>query len=209
MNRHALRALAFALSTLAALPAHALVESGHWFASYNPYSAPLEPGVIYVDVDQTPDGDHTATFLQHNATANTLAYITHNLDEGSQLFLVQAGQALTHASIAMLPNSARLDGSWGAVSVGQDFYLGVRTGSASDPGFKWGSPEGYTSFGWAHFREGTDGKLFIVDSAMAFREGGIVVGTMQAVPEPAAWAALVAGLAALGGMTRRRRQLPA
>lgn len=206
MHRHILRALALALPALACLPAQALVKSGHWFASYNPYSAPLEPGVIYVDVNQTPDGDHTATFLQHNAAANTLSYITHNLDEGSQLFLVQAGQVLTHASIALLPSSDRLDGSSGPVNVGEDFYLGVRTGSASDPGYDWHSPEGYTSFGWAHFREGSDGLLYIVDSAMAFREGGIVVGTMQAVPEPATWASLIAGLVALGGLARRHQR---
>lgn len=209
MNCHALRALALALPALACLPAQALVQSGHWYASYNPYTAPLEPGVIYVDVDQTPDGDHTATFLKHNAAANTLSYLTQNLDEGSQLFLVQAGQALTHASIALLPGSARLDGLVEAVSVGEDFYLGVRTGSASDPGFNWASPEGYTSFGWAHFREGSDGKLYIVDSAMAFREGGIVVGTMQAVPEPATWASLIAGLAALGAIARRQTPVTA
>lgn len=206
MNHPTLRALALALPCLASLPAQALVERGHWFASYNPYSAPLEPGVIYVDVDQTPDGDHTATFLRHNTALNTLTYITQNLDEGSQLFLVQAGEVFTHASIAARPASSPSLYAEVPITVGTDFYLGVRTGSASDPGYDWRSPEGYTSFGWAHFREGPDGKLFIVDSAMAFREGGIVVGTMQAVPEPAAWAALMAGLVLLGGVHQHRQR---
>lgn len=203
MTRYVLRAFALALPTLAALPAHALVESGHWSVSPDPYGVFPDPGAIYIAVDQTPQGDYTGTVLQHDAVANTLTYVTSNVDEGSQLFLVQAGDVFTHASIAALPTSAGLGGR---ITVGEDFYLGVRTGSASDPGFEWGSPEGYTSFGWAHLREGADGKLFIVDSAMAFREGGIVVGTMQAVPEPAAWASLVAGLTTLGGLARRRAQ---
>ena len=202
MKHHALRALALALPGLAALPAHALVESGHWSVSPDPYGMFPDPSAIYITVDQTPGGDYTGTVFQHDALANTLTYVTSNIDEGSQLFLVRPGDALTHAGIAALPTSAGLGGR---ITVGEDFYLGVRTGSASDPGFSWGSPEGYTSFGWAHFKEGADGKLFIVDSAMAFREPGIVVGTLQAVPEPATWLTLFTGLLGLGWIAKHHR----
>jgi len=184
------------------------VQSKHWDVSPDPTDVIEQPGATNISVDQTPDGDLTHTFLMHDAAANTLTYVTQSVDEGSQLFLVHAGDVLTHASIRGLPASASF--SHGVpITVGEDFYLGVRTGSASDPGFEWGASEGYTSFGWAHFREGSDGLLHIVDSAMAFREGGIVVGTLQAVPEPATWASMIAGLAALGGVARRRRQVTA
>lgn len=207
MKRHTLRAVALALSTLAGLPAHALVESGHWRISTDDSGSYTPIGVQFVSiwVDQTPDGDFTGSFLDHDPTANTLTYLTNNVDEGSQIFLVQSGEVFTAASIATMPASAAM---MTPTQVGEDFYLGVRTGSQSDPGFVWG-PEGYTTFGWAHFREGSDGKLYIVDSAMAFREGGIVVGTMQAVPEPATWASLIAGLAALGGIARQQRRVTA
>lgn len=212
MKHPVLRALALALPALLSLPANAVVESGHWsvFESYT--SSPQDPMEHNVVVDQTVDGDYTGTILRYDPAANTLTYISHNTDEGSQLFLVRAGDVLTHATLAAVPYSDWKGSfslghvSWGQNTVvGEDFYLGVRTGSASDPGYRDDSPEGYTSFGWAHFREGADGRLFIVDSAMAFRESGIVVGTMQAVPEPAAWASMLAGLVGLSVVARRRQ----
>jgi len=206
MKRPVLRALALALPALLSLPANAVVESGHWsvFESYDSY--PQDATEHYVTVDQTVGGDYTGTFLLYDPAANTLSYIAHNTDEGSQLFLVRAGDVLTNAALAGMPGGT-LPGSWSlqGTLVGEDFYLGVRTGSMFDPGYSYDSPEGYTSFGWAHFREGADGRLFIVDSAMAFRERGIVVGTMQAVPEPAAWASMLAGLVGLSVFARRRQ----
>lgn len=206
MKRHALRALALALPALLSLPANAVVESGHWSVFNTSMSWAPNPEEHYVSVDQTVDGDYTGTFLRYDPAANTLSYIAHNTDEGSQLFLVRAGDVLTNASLAGMPGGT-LPGSWSlqGTLVGEDFYLGVRTGSIFDPGYRYDSPEGFTSFGWAHFREGADGRLFIVDSAMAFREGGIVVGTMQAVPEPAAWASMLAGLVGLSVVARRRQ----
>lgn len=206
MKHHALRTVALTLSTLASLPAHALVESGHWRISTDDsgFYTPNGEQDVSIWVDQTPAGDYTGTFLAHDPTANTLTYLTHNVDEGSQMFLVQPGEAFTAASIANMPASAAM---WNPTQVGEDFYLGVRTGSQSDPGFVWG-PEGYTTFGWAHLREGADGKLYIVDSAMAFRDGGIVVGTLQAVPEPASWITLLGGLFALGALIKHRGHRP-
>ena len=62
-----------------------------------------------------------------------------------------------------------------------------------------------TSFGWAHLQAQADGSLKILSSAMAFREGGIVVGALQAVPEPGTWALSIAGLGLLAWARRRPR----
>ena len=199
MNRHALRALALALPGLVALPSHAAVDSGHWSVFYEASDK------VNIRVDQTIGGDYTGSFFMHDPAANDLTFLTLNADEGSELFLVHPGDVLSSDTIASLPPSARL--TWGGTqTVGEDFYLGVRTGSGTDPGFDWADPTTRTTFGWAHFREDASGRLFIVDSAMAFRESGIVVGTVQAVPEPATWALLLGGFIAMAGLGQQRRQ---
>ncbi len=199
MNRHALRALALALPGLIALPVHAVVEKGHWTVFHD------ASGEVSIRVDQTIGGDYTGSFLMHDAAANTLTFLTYNVDEGSELFLVHPGDVLSSDTIASLPPSARL--TWGGTqTVGEDFYLGVRTGSGTDPGFDWADLTTRTTFGWAHFQENASGQLVIVDSAMAFRESGIVVGTVQAVPEPATWALLLGGFIAMAGLGQQRRQ---
>jgi glucose/arabinose dehydrogenase len=50
----------------------------------------------------------------------------------------------------------------------------------------------------ASFGEGANGELFIVDY------GGKVVQLLSPIPEPGTWALLLAGLAAVGGVARRR-----
>jgi len=184
---------------LASSPAHAVVEAGHWSLDKQSFAG----SNLAISVDQTVSGDYTGTFFNYNAATGTLQYVTSNIDEGSQLFITRPGEVLTNASITALPSSASL--SSGPV-VGKDFYLGARTRSASDPGFSWSDPSFYSSFGWAHFKLGSNGKLQIVDSAMAFREIGIMAGTTQAVPEPSTGLLVALGLG-WGTWIARRRKL--
>jgi hypothetical protein len=154
-------------------------------------------------VDQTVGGDYTGVFM--NYAAGKLKGITFNLDEGAVLYVVKAGDVFTNASSSVAQNVF----STTPVTVGQDFYLAAKTRSFTDPGFTW-TGDFYDSFGWAHFKVGASGLPQLVDSAMAFREGGIVVGTLQAVavPEPASIALMGLGLLGVAWCTRRTRQSP-
>lgn len=196
-----LRALASAaLALLASTQAQAVVEAGHWSLTNG---SAMDNTNLTITVDQTAAGDYTGTFLQHDAQAQTLQFVSMNVDEGSQLFLTQAGAALTNDSISALPLAAFMVSP---TVVGSDFYLGARTRSMSDPGFSWSNPDFYVTFGWAHVQRDAQGNLHIVDSAMGFRESGIVVGTTQAVPEPSTWALMGLGLVGLGLAQRQSRR---
>lgn len=197
--------LCAALLAAGATSAHAVVEPGHWLVNHRPDIAiggPYESNLA-ITVHQTVAGDGTGSFLAYSKSGS-LRFVTLNVDEGSELFLVKPGDLLTRDTVRQLPSLSLLDAD--PVNVGKDFYLGVGTRSATDPGFSW-EPGTWTSWGWAHLKQDASGKLVLVDSAMAFREGGIVVGTLQAVPEPAAWATWAIGLAGLAALRKTRHSL--
>jgi hypothetical protein len=200
---HPYRTLGAAVIGVAcSLSAHAVVESGHWKVFNG--SVGTYGDNVAIAVDQTASGDYTGSFFNYDAANGTLKLVSWNIDEGSELVLAQPGDIAnssffpstwTYPSTAMVP-----------VYVGQDFYLAVATSSLSDPGVTWDNFRNRTSFGWAHFRTDAEGKLTIVDSAMAFREPGIIVGTLTTpVPEPATWAFMSMGLLGVG-LARNRRQ---
>lgn len=198
MNHHRLiqHALAAAALTLSA-QAHALVEAGHWVPS--PYTGSSGSDNFSVSVDQTPEGDFTGVFMHY--AAGVLTGVGMNADEGAYLYVVKAGDVFTNASSA----SAAAVGRITPLNVGTDFYLAAKTRSYTDPGFSYENSF-YTSFGWAHFKVDSLGLPQLQESTMAFREGGIIVGTLQAVPEPGTLALMGVGLAALAWRTRSARR---
>ncbi len=195
-----IQTLSAAMLTMAGASAHALVEAGHWQTQPN-----LGNTNAYVAIDQTPGGDFTGTFFNYDQQNGTLQFITLNLDEGSELFLTSPGAVLTNETIAALPATAFFGSP---VQVGTDFYLGGRTRTFGE-GFTWDKPDFYTTYGWAHIRVDAGGLLQVVDSAMAFREGGIIVGTTQAVavPEPSTYLLVSAGLLGIGLARQRRHKV--
>lgn len=204
---HASSILKFALSaavlTMAA-QAHAVVEAGHWTASITPGSASTLD--LYSTMDQTPGGDYTGVFS--NYANGVLKGVTYNVDQGSDLFVVQKGAVFSNETVNSQhwPFIYGVSTEWGltpqTATVGQEFYLGGRTRTSYTPGY-------FDTFGWAHFKVDATGQLKLLDSAVAFNEGGIIVGTLQAVPEPGTWALMGVGLAALAWRVRSSRQTKA
>ena len=137
----------------------------------------------------------TATLLFNNIT----------LDEGSDWFVTNPGDLFTRDSIDagqfnFLPiqlESAIPGGSLD-VEVGESFFLGVNTGS-SDDFFNFGVPFDSIRqhFGWGEFLINQNGELQILDSAVAYDLGGIVIGTSTAIPEPSSGLLMLAGAAFL------------
>jgi hypothetical protein len=186
-----------------AASAHAVVAPGHWRLDYPPAQSTSSANLI-VSVDQTIDGDDTPTLFDYDASAGTLRFVTLALDEGSELFLVKPGDLLSnHTAGTLLPSLFAFDAP--SVNVGHDFYLGVGTRSYSDPGYPSVGNHSWTSFGWSHLQLNQQGRLDILGSAMAFQESGIVVGTLQAVPEPSTWTMACMGVAWLAGRLRKTR----
>lgn len=191
--------------------AHAVVESGHWQTQTHSGSS----SNLFIAVDQTTGGDLTGELLSYNG--GVLAGLSFNAKDNLDFFVVKPGDILSNATLSSgtLPFISGPSGTSGGLphtraTVGRDFYLGVRTRSTKDPGYAEAAAAGqlgnfFTSFGWAHFQVDAFGFANVVGSAMAFREGGIVAGTLQAVPEPSNHALMGIGLLALAGAIRANK----
>jgi hypothetical protein len=92
------------------------------------------------------------------------------------------------------------DGGLGDVGSG-DFYLGIWLPVGDSTGFEnFGQ-----RYGWIHLRP-ANGILTMVGNAMSFDSRGIIVGTLETVPEPTSGAVLPIALAALICKLRITRQ---
>jgi len=141
--------------------------------------------VVYQDVAATD-----ATGILFNIATNGvnifLDYETTTLDEGSEWYIAQPGQAFSAQSIS--------DGdfvSWDFGQVitlpfGSPFYLAVNTGV----GFDIDGLANRQHFGWLELEVDSDSNIFLLDNAIAYDNKGIIIGENVAVPEPGSWLSL-------------------
>jgi len=197
---------AAAIALLAtSIAAHAVVETGHW--GYGP----LTNGYNMLSVQQNTSGFSSfGVQTTYNAQAGTLTLGVPTAGAPASIFLMTPGQVIGRDNWLSLPGPLQTPfdpqtGSQSYFQAGKDFYLGTATIAIDDPEFNWATVSTTsTTFGWAHFQAQADGSLKLLDSAMAFREPGIRVGTLQAIPEPGTWALMGIGLVGLAAVARRR-----
>lgn len=132
------------------------------------------------------------------STSSTLTPNSWNIDQEADYYLVKAGDTFTTEAIAagkFTPLFTTDHPFTLAVPYPGTFYLGVATGYS------------YTSrdvLGWAKIRNDASG-LTLLGSAMSYGEGGIIVGTTTAVPEPGRAMLMLLGLSSLAFARRQRR----
>jgi hypothetical protein len=148
--------------------------------------------------------DHTAAFFDYDGTS--IRGIGSNLDEGSDWYVVSAGQAFTKQAIleglaAPLITFGPIFHPAVSLTPGQDVYLGVVTGQ----GFE---PDDRDVFGWVQLRPGGGfpPTLTIIDNAMSYFSQGIIVGTSVVVPEPNGVCLALSSAALLSSLLVRSRQ---
>lgn len=118
-------------------------------------------------------------------------------------FASRGQSAVTITGITGTINALAITGLNGFVGSDNLYYL-------TGPSFLDGSGLGFTA------SDGSQTSLFYQDSASSYRittlTGGFASGTVTAtsapvtaVPEPAGWAMMIAGMALVGGVLRRRR----
>lgn len=148
--------------------------------------------------------------VSSDAYRSGLAWITQTLDVTTAFKLSAPGEVITQTTFA---NGVPPSQNPFSPETGNDFYLaGMVVSGILEPGQPLlpatdAIPYPHEQrFGWAHVHIGQFGQASVVDSAMAYGEGGIIVGTTQAVPEPATGALSLVGLCALLWRTQHRRQ---
>jgi len=164
------------------------------------------PGSFVLTVLQSPEFDTTSVLGEVTVSGPTATLLFNSiaLDEGSDWFVTNPGDLFTRDSIDagqfnFLPiqYESAIPGGSLDVEVGESFFLGVNTGSSDD--FFSGDSVPFDvirqHFGWGEFLINQNGELQILDSAVAYDLGGIVIGTSTAIPEPSSGLLMLAGIA--------------
>lgn len=166
----------------------------------------LNPGFGYqVVVLQNPtNGDFTGFFLNPQDKTpptsfytNTFSFGTY-LDEGVRVFLVSSNDPISLSPIQMQQYVELGSAPRNVFSSGVPFYVGLYTGYSP-----WDETGQYTGiysdplFGWARLVN-NQGVIQLLDSALAYKAGGIYAGTTTTIPEPSTCALTAAGLLLLG-----------
>ncbi|AWI55402.1 hypothetical protein DEH84_17565 (plasmid) [Aquabacterium olei] len=161
-------------------------------------------------VNQAPEReDLTAVFFnkQNAAGSSRLGVVTSTVDQGVDLFLVRAGDVISSAALAegrypVLKELGAL--AFVDVPLPGDFYLGLATTD-----YVYASEyQTRNVWGWAHFRNDAAG-LRLLGSAVAYGEGGIVVGTITPVPEPSTLLLACLGLTGIACVSPKTPRLAA
>lgn len=126
----------------------------------------------------------------------TLTVTAINADQGADYYLMPQGASFTPAAIAsgQYKSIDNLE-----VPFNASFYLGVAT-----TGYPSATFMERNVFGWIKIQNDASG-LTMLGNAMAYHEGGIIVGTTQAVPEASTWALMLMGLGGVAALGTRRR----
>jgi hypothetical protein len=162
-----------------------IVPNGIVYAGLSPF------GGYEVDVMYNPTNSYYTGFFLKPETANTFS-IGKYADVGVRVFLVSANDLVSLQPI-LAQSYPELLSTYSFAS-GVPFYVGLYTGNQN-----FYPPDGiYTDplFGWARLVN-NNGVIQLLDSALAYRAGGIYAGTQNLIPVPEP---STVGLFALGAL---------
>ena len=159
----------------------------------------------YQDVGAT---DPTSIFfgVTTDGTNLTFTFQDTNIDEGSDWYTANFGQSFTETAILNnqfplwggVPNP--VIGNQFVVPIGSTFFLAANTGVGFEPS---GLAPNRQHFGWVELQANSTTDLLLLDNAVAYSDGGILIG-QNVAPEPDG--GLLIGFAALGLLLQRRRR---